>query len=140
MSFLTKIQGVYFLFKSDKIIYIGCSNDIVKRLRNHEHIFDSFAIIECKNPFILESLYIGLLRPKLNINNKSKLQPQFNEHYNLIAYRLKERNIPESRLNEFGLHYKLWLNNDVQPRIGIVKKIMKLLDIQDINELMVKRI
>lgn len=62
--------GVYFLVKYPKVVYVGQSTNIYSRMQNHKHgkDFDAFAYIPCKRELLdkLESLYIHLLRPKLN--------------------------------------------------------------------------
>ena len=62
--------GVYFLIKSERVMYVGQSASIETRLRDHagRFDFDSFSFIEARMQDLdkLESLYIHLLRPEWN--------------------------------------------------------------------------
>ena len=62
--------GVYFLILDGKVIYIGQSMDVKKRIRQHfEKRFDSFACIPCAMEDLerLEGAYMNLLKPPQNL-------------------------------------------------------------------------
>lgn len=63
-------SGVYFLIKNNKIIYVGQSVNIFRRIMDHlpTKRFDKFSYIRCKkeNLDIIESLYIHHIKPPQN--------------------------------------------------------------------------
>lgn len=63
--------GVYFLIRANRVIYVGQSNDVFRRLADHREIkaFDRFAFIPCGRAVLgaLEALYIQMLRPPANV-------------------------------------------------------------------------
>lgn len=64
-------MGVYFLIKSNEVVYVGQSVDVYGRLSKHKadgKDFDSFAFIQCEKKMMndLESIYISALVPYLN--------------------------------------------------------------------------
>lgn len=62
--------GVYFLFDDEELVYIGRSQDIAKRLDQHQHSkkFDHYSFIECDGDERdeLEADLIRLHKPKYN--------------------------------------------------------------------------
>lgn len=73
---LPMITGIYFLIDANKIVYVGQSVNIFSRVSQHyndKKQFTSFAYIVCEKNILdkMESLYIHLLKPKLNglLNN-----------------------------------------------------------------------
>jgi hypothetical protein len=66
--------GVYFLVEDARVVYVGQSVDVFKRIAEHgrSKMFSSVAFVECRRDQLdaLESLYIHLLRPKLNGNRR----------------------------------------------------------------------
>ena len=64
-----EISGIYFLVKDKKVVYVGQSVSVLRRIGTHVYKeFDSFAFVPCDQSLLdrLESLYIHLLRPPLN--------------------------------------------------------------------------
>jgi hypothetical protein len=63
-------SGIYFLIRSDRVVYVGQSVKVYARVLEHlaSKEFDGFAFIPCpaKSLDVLESLYIHSLRPELN--------------------------------------------------------------------------
>ncbi len=76
---MSRDSGIYFLFDDNKIIYIGVTNCLVRRIGEHacgknwkKIKFDSFAyiIVEFKNNeerVKIEQQYIRTYKPKYNI-------------------------------------------------------------------------
>lgn len=65
------IQGIYFLTKDDQIIYVGQSNNIMRRVGEHiNKEFDSYSYIRCTHEALdlVESIYIFSYSPPLNYN------------------------------------------------------------------------
>jgi len=85
-----QVAGVYFLVKDEEVIYVGQSVNIYSRISEHRHKqFDKYAFVPCSVDLLnkLESLYIHVLRPKLNgnINAQEKNAPiRFNELLNMM--------------------------------------------------------
>jgi hypothetical protein len=64
--------GVYFLILDGVVVYVGQSANIYSRICQHtDKHFDKYAYVPCEVELLdkLESLYIHLLKPKLNGNN-----------------------------------------------------------------------
>lgn len=64
-----EIPGIYFLIQNKKVMYVGQSVSVLRRIGNHfDKKFDSFAFVPCDKKVLdkLETLYIHLLRPPLN--------------------------------------------------------------------------
>jgi len=69
------ICGIYFLIHEKKVIYVGQSTNIMKRLYEHKirksfkRIFTSYFIVECDSSELtrLEYAYIKKISPSLNI-------------------------------------------------------------------------
>ncbi len=61
--------GIYFLFKKNKLLYIGKSKNILSRLGKHPVDYDKFSFIEVppKKLSSEEAKYIRLHKPPLNI-------------------------------------------------------------------------
>lgn len=64
--------GVYFLVKADRVVYVGMSKDVHKRLNEHRASrkdFDRVFVILCEliEARRLEALYIAKLNPPLNL-------------------------------------------------------------------------
>jgi hypothetical protein len=68
-------SGVYFLYSDQRLLYVGESLSIRRRLGHHEHRgkFDSFGWLNCSSGQRkrLESFYIGVLDPPLNHQSTS---------------------------------------------------------------------
>lgn len=67
-----RLTGVYFLFLSGEIVYIGQSINIMKRLIEHDFdgkVFDSFGYLEFEKKYLNyeERRLIKLYRPRYNI-------------------------------------------------------------------------
>jgi len=65
------MTGIYFLIDGYNVVYVGQSVNIFSRVSQHfndKKQFDSFAYIVCDKNILdkMESLYIHLLKPKLN--------------------------------------------------------------------------
>ncbi|HGA7692125.1 TPA: GIY-YIG nuclease family protein [Salmonella enterica subsp. enterica serovar Virchow] len=61
--------GVYFLLDGDDVVYVGQSRNVYSRISSHPgKNFNRYAFVPCAVEALdkLESLYIHLLRPKLN--------------------------------------------------------------------------
>jgi len=76
----TLTSGVYFLVYGDEVVYVGQSRSVFARVSSHvDKTFDRFAFVPCSHAMLdqLESLYIHVLRPKLNGNicNREKVAP-----------------------------------------------------------------
>jgi len=79
--------GVYFLFKEDKVVYVGQSINVAARISQHSGSkdFDSFSVLLCDQSKLdlLEGLYIRLLKPELNFSSAGRLvAPSF--EYNFL--------------------------------------------------------
>lgn len=62
-------SGVYFLLQGSEVVYVGQSVSVYARIAQHEHKrFDRYAFVPCAKEMLdqMESLYIHLLRPRLN--------------------------------------------------------------------------
>lgn len=64
-------MGIYFLIKSNEVVYVGQSVDVYSRIAKHRSDgkdFDSFAFLQCERNMLndLESLYISALVPFMN--------------------------------------------------------------------------
>ncbi len=73
---LPMVAGIYFLVDNGNVVYVGQSVNIFSRVSQHyndKKQFTSFAYIVCEKNILdkMESLYIHLLKPKLNglLNN-----------------------------------------------------------------------
>ena len=64
------ISGIYFLFSGDRLVYIGQSVDVERRVINHAEAltFDSYGLIECPPEHLdeLEAAYILRFKPPEN--------------------------------------------------------------------------
>ena len=75
------MSGVYFLVEGDEIVYVGQAVNVYARISQHAltKTFSRYAFVPCKPDMLdrLESLYIHVLRPKLNgnIHGMAKLAP-----------------------------------------------------------------
>ncbi|HCR1527294.1 GIY-YIG nuclease family protein [Morganella morganii] len=61
--------GIYFLLDGDDVVYVGQSRNVYSRISSHPaKNFNRYAFVPCAVEALdkLESLYIHLLRPKLN--------------------------------------------------------------------------
>tara|TARA_Y100000034_G_scaffold130767_1_gene190042 strand:+ start:580 stop:1191 length:612 start_codon:yes stop_codon:yes gene_type:complete len=69
-------SGVYFLIKDGAVVYVGQSKKLLSRLGSHVRDnlgkFDSYCYITCDEGKLdaLESLYIHLIRPKMNYSDE----------------------------------------------------------------------
>lgn len=66
-----RICGVYFLFHEGKLVYLGASQDIMMRVRQHSYkkVFDRFAYIEVPlaDLDMTERILLTRHRPKYNV-------------------------------------------------------------------------
>ena len=65
------LVGVYFLVYEEKVVYVGKSIDVLRRISRHRDNdirFDSYAVINCEPDDLdgIESRYINALLPKYN--------------------------------------------------------------------------
>ena len=72
---LQRQAGVYFLIKAGKIVYVGKSLDVWRRLKDHAERkkgFDAFCWQPCSPQKLdeLEGLCIAKFRPPLNLNGR----------------------------------------------------------------------
>ena len=80
--------GVYFLVQDSAVVYVGQSVNVYSRISQHpDKKFDKYAFVPCEANLLdrLESLYIHVLRPKLNgnITAQEKSAPiRFNKLFN----------------------------------------------------------
>lgn len=85
---------VYFLFKGEKIVYIGITKNILKRITSHKSTFrgkfDSFSYIGCekKDSLKIERKYLIKYNPKFNIQHKEYLSKLRNESRKLKRRKL----------------------------------------------------
>jgi len=75
-----KATGVYFLVQNGEVVYVGQSVHIYSRIAQHQDkTFDHYAFVPCDAEVLdkLESLYIHVLKPKLNgnLNDQQKSAP-----------------------------------------------------------------
>ena len=75
-----KSSGVYFLVQDQEVVYVGQSVNIYSRIAQHpDKKFDKYAFVPCEVELLdkLESLYIHMLKPRLNgdINKQEKSAP-----------------------------------------------------------------
>lgn len=69
-----KGTGIYILYLKNKVLYVGRSNDIKKRLQDHSYkhkgvFYDAFSILTVEDDLeqrIMELLYIDFLCPTYN--------------------------------------------------------------------------
>lgn len=66
------VSGLYFLFNNEKLVYIGKSSHIYRRVRTHirqkQKQFNTFAVHKVShNVFELESKLIEIYKPKYNV-------------------------------------------------------------------------
>ena len=73
---LPRVCGVYFLLDGRSVVYVGQSNDVFSRVTTHMKCkeFDGYTYIPCTPSSLdaMESLYIHVLRPKLNGTSKGE--------------------------------------------------------------------
>lgn len=70
-NFKFTIVGIYFLIWENELVYIGKSNDVYTRIKQHkDKIFDRYAIIECpiEELELWEGIFIHQFKPELNKN------------------------------------------------------------------------
>lgn len=73
---------VYFLLYDFEVVYVGSSENVHLRIKNHlnsDKLFDSYAVIDCCPDHVLavEYFYIQKFKPKYN----KKLKPRKSEIY-----------------------------------------------------------
>jgi len=100
-----RVQGIYFLFDVDSLIYIGCSFDCEGRILTHskDKKFDSYSIIEINASKVgmlkLENRYIQKYKPLLNKTIKTpgvpNVKQELTEHEKDIARNIKKLRIKE---------------------------------------------
>lgn len=79
--------GIYFLVQGESVVYVGQSRNVYSRIAQHKtgvKYFDCWCYIKCaeKDLDAMESLYIHILRPKLNgkIKNSDQLVAPISVH------------------------------------------------------------
>jgi len=83
------ICGVYFLIENNEVVYVGQSNDIESRIRNHRYEntkqFSEVVYFRCKQNTLRyhEKKYIKLFLPKYNIADKPIPKNNFWERHGL---------------------------------------------------------
>lgn len=102
-----KIEGVYFLFDKDEIIYIGKSVNIYKRIYAHKIkgvCFDSFSFlkIEIEQLLTMERKYIKKYKPKNNVHFTGKTKSNKNNN-NLITITAQLEDEQHEFLKSFSL-------------------------------------
>jgi hypothetical protein len=66
---MSRVSGVYFLIRDNRVVYVGQSVNVYSRLSQHkDKTFDRFAYVPCPPEKLnrLESIYIHVLKPELN--------------------------------------------------------------------------
>lgn len=62
-----RISGIYFLFRKDKLVYVGQSTNVIARVHSHTVRFDTYTYIEVDHEIdFLEMAYITKYRPSEN--------------------------------------------------------------------------
>jgi hypothetical protein len=64
-------EGIYFLYKNESLVYIGISQDIVGRIKNHmcsDKVFDNYKYLELKKneAKIYERVLLNKYKPEYN--------------------------------------------------------------------------
>lgn len=87
------IIGIYFLINVNRIVYIGSSRDVWKRLRTHKSnlkmVFSHYTILPystLKDAKIMEKAYIKKLTPKYNIKDNPVAKQEM-----LLAIQLRKK-------------------------------------------------
>lgn len=102
-----KIEGVYFLFYKNEIIYIGKSINIYKRIYAHKMkgvCFDSFSFlkIEIEHLLTMEREYIKKYKPKNNVHFTGKTKSN-KANNNLITITVQLEDESHEFLKAFSL-------------------------------------
>lgn len=88
--------GVYFLIKNGRVSYVGQSVNVYARLAVYKKDvdFDKFCYIHCPKQQLnlLESIYIHLLRPPMNKEDKKKRHAPMTMDQILSKIYMKEEN------------------------------------------------
>ncbi len=77
---VTSYCGIYFLIKDIKIVYVGKSLNVIRRIGQHpDKSFDRFAWVLCKPEQLdhLERDYINQFSPPLNVMSNAKKQVNY---------------------------------------------------------------
>lgn len=88
------MSGIYFLFQGGKLVYIGQSANVDKRLSVHHVTFDSHRIIPCDKNDLLkyEKRLINYFKPALNQPTGGKREGAGRkEGFRMDQSRLKEK-------------------------------------------------
>lgn len=129
------IYYLYFLIRKDKIVYIGSTSNIDKRINQHliDKNFDTYKYIETKSKDTVlsnESFYIQKYQPKLNINKMvtTKTDSELLDESKMICriaptkkitsqietfndiFESKKSFIPINYLENYDTEYKLLIN------------------------------
>lgn len=72
------VQGIYFLYDTHELVYIGLSADIVKRVIQHEKtkVFTDYSFIEIEDireAMLIERTLIDKFKPKYNKDGLAKI-------------------------------------------------------------------
>lgn len=94
-------QGVYLLFDDGKVVYVGQTNDIFRRISEHSRdgskAFDNFKYLECddeKTRLMIEYHLIQRYKPKYNEDYRNLSQSICSPFDIERNYKSKE-NVPE---------------------------------------------
>ena len=86
----TEKWNVYFLFNKGKLIYIGCTNNIIRRLQTHANWYDPFMSANRKG-FIAKKEFdsyrffeLGDKKKALKVENRliKRFRPKYNDYRN----------------------------------------------------------
>jgi excinuclease UvrABC nuclease subunit len=66
-----KLNGIYFLFNGDELVYVGLSVNIIARVHVHDKVdWDSYSFVEVdiwgEDLEVLETAYIKKFKPRYN--------------------------------------------------------------------------
>jgi hypothetical protein len=71
-----RISGLYFLFRRDKLIYVGRTYHMMRRITQHTKTFDKYVAVPMDKKHLaeLEALYIYYFNPPLNRTAPRKME------------------------------------------------------------------
>ena len=95
----TEKWNVYFLFNKGKLIYIGCTNNIIRRLQTHANWYDPFMSANRKG-FIAKKEFdsyrffeLGDKKKALKVENRliKRFRPKYNDYKNYYWKRTSKK-------------------------------------------------
>lgn len=106
-----ELVGIYFLFKNEKIVYIGQSKKIFNRIISHCYSkdFDSFTYIECKENELNELEFEFIAKHKPELNSFDGLKSSKYKTFNFLKMNMDKE--------EFFLLKKFIKKNKIYPQI-----------------------